>query len=427
MNDIALINAIWRVEYIISVFLAFIMFYLPMKKRKLTWAYVLVGFLIMFGVWALRSALANDVFNVISYLIIYVLIFLTLHLSLDVDYGQSLFLSTCVICLQHFSFKVNYALIALIDVELRHTLYYFISYLAVIAASDVLFYFLFTKNLKDNTITNRSFLTLVIAIVTVVTAFFIAYFTQHEVINNLNKVTIALLQVYGIVLPLVCVAVLFQNMVYLNVKRDNEILSIISEKDKERYNFAKNTIDLINIKYHDLKHALENEDIVASEKEEIVETVTNYSALAFSGNRILDIVLYEMKLKSEKQGVHIISIVDGSLLDFMQNNHIYSMFCNLLENAIESAQKMQDEDKRNIRLSISKSRGSVVISLENYFGEKLEFVQGMPRSTKSDKENHGFGLRSVGRIVEHYHGILSVGSTDDVFKIKIVFPFTDNN
>jgi sensor histidine kinase regulating citrate/malate metabolism len=52
-------------------------------------------------------------------------------------------------------------------------------------------------------------------------------------------------------------------------------------------------------------------------------------------------------------------------------------------------------------------------------------VDGLPVTTKTDKENHGYGLKSIKNIVELNDGVLGFSVNDDVFEIKIIFPYRE--
>ena len=58
---------------------------------------------------------------------------------------------------------------------------------------------------------------------------------------------------------------------------------------------------------------------------------------------------------------------------------------------------------------------------ENYFKGKLAFEDGLPLTTKEDKESHGFGMRSLRMIVKKYGGELTASVSDDIFHLNIIF------
>ena len=172
-------------------------------------------------------------------------------------------------------------------------------------------------------------------------------------------------------------------------------MGLLIEKDKQRYETAKLTAEKIRIKYHDLKHEMSQRQLDEEEMKEFKETETNYQSLMYSGSKALDLLLMEKVSLAEKRGCHIKSVVDGSLLSFMPSYQIYSLFGNILDNAINAASEMKEEEEKIISLSISLLRSNIVITCSNYTKEAPIIVGGLPKTRHKDKENHGYGMKSI--------------------------------
>ena len=48
------------------------------------------------------------------------------------------------------------------------------------------------------------------------------------------------------------------------------------------------------------------------------------------------------------------------------------------------------------------------------------FIDGLPLTTNSDKDYHGFGMKSMKMIVGGYGGELSATASDGIFKLQII-------
>ena len=57
--------------------------------------------------------------------------------------------------------------------------------------------------------------------------------------------------------------------------------------------------------------------------------------------------------------------------------------------------------------------------MENFFDDELVMVDGIPVTTKSGT-GHGFGLRSIREIAEHYGGTVSVDTEGHIFKLTAI-------
>lgn len=194
---------------------------------------------------------------------------------------------------------------------------------------------------------------------------------------------------------------------------------------KKQYEAFRNSVDYVNIKCHDLKHeinALRKSGGINAEKVgEIAKGVELYEAFAHTGNETLDVLLTEKNLACINSGITLLYMVDGAALAGMDESDIYSLFGNLLDNAIEHVKDIADADKRFIRLFVKPSGGGMlVIHEENVLACETAVEDGLPLTTKADRYNHGFGTKSMRRTAKKYGGDLRVTVDDGMFKADII-------
>jgi sensor histidine kinase regulating citrate/malate metabolism len=200
---------------------------------------------------------------------------------------------------------------------------------------------------------------------------------------------------------------------------------LLHEKEKQ-YAMSKESIDLINQKCHDMKHQIgllgRAQGIEREAVREMEETISVYDSLVKTGNEALDIILSEKTLACHGKGIRLTCVADGGKLNFIRDTDLYSLFGNLIDNAVEATVKLPSEEKRVISLVVKSVKGMVTVNVRNYFTGGLRFENGIPKSTKGDDRYHGFGMKSIQRIVEKYGGNLSVQTDADVFFVNILFP-----
>lgn len=97
---------------------------------------------------------------------------------------------------------------------------------------------------------------------------------------------------------------------------------------------------------------------------------------------------------------------------------------NLLDNAMEACEKIEDKSQRFIRVYIGVFKQQLYINVTNS-------MLGTPikkgKAYKSSKgENHGFGLMRVDRIADKYSGFVNRQFEDGVFVTEIMLPFVQN-
>ena len=119
-------------------------------------------------------------------------------------------------------------------------------------------------------------------------------------------------------------------------------------------------------------------------------------------------------------------MADGSAVSFIDPIDLYTMLGNALDNAIESAAKISDPQKRLISVNIWKKERMAFIKIENYCDTILEFHNGLPVTTKSNASEHGYGMQSIQNVVERYGGEWKVQAEDQMFMLNIMLPIPIN-
>lgn len=232
---------------------------------------------------------------------------------------------------------------------------------------------------------------------------------------------------YNIVCCLLGLFLQFEVLLRWELHSQLRMARIVRRCERERYAALKEAMETINIKCHDLRHQIRRfrEDNVLSEAAaaDMENAITEYAAFAFTGNSALDMVLSETNHRCARCGVRASYMADGRLIDFMSDEDIYSLFSNLLENAVEATVQCPEE-LRTMGLRIENRLGSLVsVTVYNYCGqEEFVYADGLPKTTKNREDIHGFGLKSVRRVCEKYGGTLDICPEDGFFNVNILFP-----
>lgn len=263
-------------------------------------------------------------------------------------------------------------------------------------------------------------ITLLIIIVDVVLNAVVTYSNQ-----NSNKAITTVIFLYSILSCVLSLIVLFYTLDKKHSEIEIATINNMLEQDKIMFQTSKDNIEQINIKCHDLKHQIRNlnakEGFIDQQAlKEIENAVQIYDTSIKTGCDPLDIVLAEKSMYCRTHSIQINVMADGKCLNFMSNSDLYSLFGNALSNAIEALDGIEDKDKKIIKVNISDICSLVRIHIENYCDKQLEFVDNLPQTTKKDKSNHGFGVRSIQLIAEKYDGGLSMSLKDNIFSLDIV-------
>lgn len=210
---------------------------------------------------------------------------------------------------------------------------------------------------------------------------------------------------------------------------DLEHMEQILKLQHREYETKKETMDLINQKYHDLKKTLAYlEQLPAKERHvagirSLREELKGYETIVQTGNETLDIVLFDKNERCQKAGIRLIFMMDGSDLSFLNPLDITAIFGNALDNAIEQAEKMTQQDQKEITMKVSSRPGWLLLRFENYCEpDKLNWQDGELRTTKGDQDFHGFGISSIRYAVKKYGGNTAIDIKDNKFILNIMFP-----
>ena len=227
--------------------------------------------------------------------------------------------------------------------------------------------------------------------------------------------------------PLVCVFVLFSEYELLYAKQADderaETERLLAERERQ-YRLSRENIEAINIKCHDIRHQIrrlaDRGSVVDSAVlADIEREVAVYDSSVETGNEALDTILTEKGLMCSGEGIVLTAMADGAALGFMAPADIYALFGNALDNAVEAVRRVSDPERRTITLSVRRAGQMVAISVENYVAAAPSFsADGLPQTTKDDRANHGFGMRSMRAIAGRYGGTLHAGVEGDVFYLN---------
>ncbi len=190
---------------------------------------------------------------------------------------------------------------------------------------------------------------------------------------------------------------------------------VLIEKNKELIHDIKNHFLLIK-KFEEAKEYEKLHDYI----EDIIGEFIESNSHIYTGNRTLDFILDQKRVIAEQDGIQVIlkTTMIGQLP--FQEREICSLFGNLLDNAIEASKKLKTEEKK-IYITIEKKKQMIYIEVKNSIEEEPIKRNNKFITSKEDKNLHGYGLKSVQRIVEKYDGIITYETENKIFTTSLSF------
>ena len=214
----------------------------------------------------------------------------------------------------------------------------------------------------------------------------------------------------------------------VNLRLELEAMENLLNRQYEQYRqFERNNRTLHRI-YHDLKHQLtfikteENKEKRDSYLSELVQAVNMYEAEVNTGSSVLDTLLTSKNIVCREHGITMTCFADAHDLDFIDVMDVCAIFGNAIDNAIECELKISNSQMRLIKVNVYTQNHFLLIRVENYCEDLVDFDHGLPVTTKADGQMHGYGVKSIKRVVENYGGHVNLEQEDTWFRMTALIP-----
>ena len=226
--------------------------------------------------------------------------------------------------------------------------------------------------------------------------------------------------VFSMLTSVLVLIIQFGAMERTKLREDVDSMRELVHEQHEQYRHSKQSVELVNEKYHDLKSLLEgfHGEISREQIDTLKARVGEYDTHIETGNHVLDIVLSEKRAVAAARKIDFTSFVDGKGLDFIEELDLYSLVGNALNNAIDAVSKLP-EGERFITMTLRAEGGVVTMHVENPYGGDVVMENELPK-TQRDERYHGFGMKSMERICEKYDGTLAVKAEGGIFSLDAV-------
>lgn len=226
-------------------------------------------------------------------------------------------------------------------------------------------------------------------------------------------------------------------MIYEQSEKNNQKLielELVNQKndiDMQYLNLIEQKNTTMNIMVHDYKnHVMTISNM--SDSPEIKEYINNmlgeitkYNQIAKTQNRLLDVILSKYTDICREKAIQFETDIMSDNLKFINSYDISALFNNLLDNAVDAASKSQD---KFIHLEISNSLSSYhKITVINSSDIEPKSKEGRLITTKKNKDTHGFGTKSIRKIVKKYNGEMQWEYDNDKRQFKMIILFSNEH
>jgi two-component system sensor histidine kinase AgrC len=163
---------------------------------------------------------------------------------------------------------------------------------------------------------------------------------------------------------------------------------------------------------HDIrKHLLSIADLnekgdtekIAAYIYQIIQSSDLQYSVRICDNNLLNTILFRSKQQCKASGTSFLTDIRSGCTDFLSEYDLTSLFSNLLDNAIDATKNISDS---YIELNVTPhSDKKIIITMVNSC-RKNPFSKNSKRltTTKKNKLRHGYGMKSIQRVVDKYEG-----------------------
>lgn len=203
-----------------------------------------------------------------------------------------------------------------------------------------------------------------------------------------------------------------ENVKAIELEYYNNLQQKTNEVRKIRHDF-KDNIETINLLM------AENTDESIKKAKEILTSLNNSikasTISVYADNVVVNAVVGAKVEEANRNNIKVEVAIDLPREINVESIDLNCVFLNLLNNAIESCKKLPENMERKIVLKSAIQAEYLLVKTENQFVEINVDSKGKIKTTKTDKENHGFGMTLINDIAQKYNGTFETTAENNKF------------
>lgn len=223
-------------------------------------------------------------------------------------------------------------------------------------------------------------------------------------------------------------------MLYEQAEKENQKLielEIINQKnniDLQYLNLLEKKNEKMQIMSHDYKRHILTLDAMSDSPEvkqyiqDMLGEISTYSRIGKTKNKILDVILSKYTDICSEKNIRFETDILSDNLSFINSADISALFNNLLDNSVEAAEQAKE---KYIFLQITNALDVYhKIKIINSCDTPPNVKKGKLRTTKQDRDLHGFGIKSIKKTVNKYNGEMQweYHASENQFEFTIIIP-----
>ena len=139
-------------------------------------------------------------------------------------------------------------------------------------------------------------------------------------------------------------------------------------------------------------------------------------------NQVVNAVLQAKQIQMEQAGIRLVRDILVPEGGNLERAELCALIANSLDNAIEACQKLEPS-QRAVHLTLKAEKGILGCRMTNPLPAPVQLEHGLPRTSKKDGAQHGFGLRSIRETVLRHGGDFEIQIEAGQFTLFWYLPF----
>ena len=173
------------------------------------------------------------------------------------------------------------------------------------------------------------------------------------------------------------------------VELNNSYMQVLEHQNNE-----------MRMMFHDTKNHynaianMDNTEEIHSYVDALFDDIQKYQIIKLTNNKMLDLLLSKYKAVCGSKNISFNIEVKTANLDYIDDSDLSILVCNLLDNAVESAEQSAE---KSIVFSLRRVNTFDVLNVINSCDTEPEIIGKIIRTSKKDKSAHGYGIKIISK------------------------------
>ena len=170
-----------------------------------------------------------------------------------------------------------------------------------------------------------------------------------------------------------------------------------------------------------LSQLIESKQYYEAEKQlNVLTSLTNAKIIySTSGNVVVDGLINYKLQSAQNDNIKVKTEIAVPNQLQMETTDLVTVIGNLIDNALNALKNVPYKNRR-LLLKIVFNRQRLIIRISNPFIGEIQCKDGAIISINEDKDNHGYGLKNISKVVNIYKGYMDIDYSENLFTVDII-------